>query len=396
MQLFTQINKYSLLFSAIFMFSIGLGGILENHIIFTTVSYFGAMFIVLVVIKKDFTNLQTEKTYLATKLKQHSVELQNALEQLELAKQQLIQTEKMAALGRETADIIHEINTPLGVISSSISITKMFSEQILEQLPLIINLSNESAFIELIKRSAQNLLSNKEERELKNIIAKQLNEYSITNNVTIANYLVSMGIYNGIETLLHLLRSSDNVKIFKIAYKIAALKTIILTNSTAIDKAIKIITAINFYGNNSSQTTNIIDNIETILTLYHNKTKQGVEIIRNYSNLPPIMCYPNELGQVWTNLIHNALHAMNYQGILQLDVQLQNSNVCVSISDNGIGISDEIKDKIFEPFFTTKSADEGNGLGLDIVKKIIEKHNGKITVNSKPGQTVFRVSIPAQ
>jgi signal transduction histidine kinase len=107
-----------------------------------------------------------------------------------------------------------------------------------------------------------------------------------------------------------------------------------------------------------------------------------------------VFCYPDELNQVWTNLIHNALQAMNYQGTLTIDVTTQEQQVKISITDSGQGIPEEIKTKIFEPFFTTKPPGEGSGLGLDIVKKIIDKHQGKIEVESVPGKTTFTFYLP--
>ncbi|MBE9563195.1 MAG: GHKL domain-containing protein [Proteobacteria bacterium] len=303
----------------------------------------------------------------------------------------MVQTEKIAILGKEIAGITHEINTPLGVISSSIGNIGIF----LEQLPILFELSlsyNKSDFITLLKRSSQNLLSSKEERKFRKNLANQLSQ--IKNSETIANYLVGMGIYDNIEDLLPILQSPKNNRIVETAYKISTLQSNIVNISVSIDKAIKIVAAINAYGNKSEQkvAVDIINGIDTTLMLYHNKTKLGVDVVRNYSELPTVMCYPSELCQVWTNLIHNALQAMDYKGILQIETKLQNSNVCVNISDNGTGIPTNIQTKIFEPFFTTKAT--GNGLGLDIVKNIIDRHEGIITIDSKPGQTLFSVSIP--
>jgi signal transduction histidine kinase len=120
-----------------------------------------------------------------------------------------------------------------------------------------------------------------------------------------------------------------------------------------------------------------------------------VEVVRNYqAQLPAVLCYPDELNQVWTNLIHNALQAMDNQGTLTIEAVQKDTSVLVKITDSGKGIPPEILPKIFEPFFTTKPAGEGSGLGLDIVKKIIEKHQGKIDVESVPGKTAFTVSLP--
>jgi len=143
-------------------------------------------------------------------------------------------------------------------------------------------------------------------------------------------------------------------------------------------------------------TVNLTEGIETVLTLYQNQLKQGVEVIRNYAEIPLVSCYPDELNQVWINLIHNALQAMDNRGSLTIDVTQENQQAKISITDSGCGIPEEIKGKIFEPFFTTKSAGEGSGLGLDIVQKIINKHLGCITVESQPGRTTFSVFIPIE
>jgi two-component system, NtrC family, sensor kinase len=115
---------------------------------------------------------------------------------------------------------------------------------------------------------------------------------------------------------------------------------------------------------------------------------------RNFAELPPILCYPDELNQVWTNLIHNALQAMEYRGTLKIDVAQAANQIVISLTDSGKGIPPEDMPKIFDPFFTTKPAGEGSGLGLDIVQKIVKKHQGSITVDSIPGKTTFTVSLP--
>lgn len=134
--------------------------------------------------------------------------------------------------------------------------------------------------------------------------------------------------------------------------------------------------------------------IETVLTLYQNQMKHGIEVIRNFEELPSVLCYPDELNQVWTNLVHNAIQAMENKGTLQIDVRSRNDRAVVTVTDSGNGIPDEIRERIFEPFFTTKPAGEGSGLGLDIVRKIIEKHRGEIRVESEPGKTAFSVILP--
>ena len=169
--------------------------------------------------------------------------------------------------------------------------------------------------------------------------------------------------------------------------------------NTAVDRVAKIIFALKSFSRIGSDQAwieaDLRDGLETVLTIYQNQIKQGTELVRNYEAVPPILCLPDELNQVWTNLIHNALQAMNHTGTLTLSLKHVGDNAVVLISDTGCGIPEEIRSKIFDAFFTTKAAGEGSGLGLDIVRKIIEKHGGKIDIDSEVGRgTTFSVSLP--
>jgi two-component system NtrC family sensor kinase len=122
--------------------------------------------------------------------------------------------------------------------------------------------------------------------------------------------------------------------------------------------------------------------------------KKGIEVNRNYEEIPKVNCYPDELNQVWTNLIHNSIQAMGNEGTLDVSIKSQKETVQIIITDSGSGIPEEIVGNIFDPFFTTKPAGEGSGLGLDIVKKIVDKHDGEIFVKSRTGKTSFTVTLP--
>lgn len=135
--------------------------------------------------------------------------------------------------------------------------------------------------------------------------------------------------------------------------------------------------------------------IESTLTMLTHQLKGGVEIVRDYDpDLPRICAYGGELNQVWTNLITNAVDAMNGKGRLGIRTRREIDNILVEISDTGSGIPPEVQPRIFEPFFTTKGVGEGTGLGLDIVSRIVRKHHGDIRFVSKPGDTRFRVCLP--
>lgn len=130
--------------------------------------------------------------------------------------------------------------------------------------------------------------------------------------------------------------------------------------------------------------------------MLRSKLKMGIQVKRDYaSNLPRIEAFGSELNQVWTNLIDNAISAMDGRGELFLRTYYQDSWVVVEIADSSEGIPISIQTKIFDPFFTTKPLGEGTGLGLNIsYNSIIQKHKGQISVNSSPGQTCFIVKIP--
>ena len=340
---------------------------------------------------------------LQNSLQEKNQDLATAIDQLQTTQEHLIQSEKMAALGQLIAGIAHEINTPLGIIGSSIDNIATFWENNFDNLPqLFQELSSESQkyFLYLLERSHQQetVFTSKERRQFKQNLIGYLQEKNIDNAEDIADTLVDMGIYDRLEELLPLFKLPDRERVLNTAYQFASFKKSISLIQRATAKSGKVVFALKSYAHfdNKQQKVdaNLHDGIEMVLTLYQNQLKHGIEVIKKYDDLPKIICHPDDLNQVWTNLIHNALQAMNYQGILTIETQQQEENVAVIFTDNGKGISPEVLPKIFQPFFTTKPAGEGSGLGLDIVRKIIDKHEGKISVESMPGETKFTVLLP--
>jgi signal transduction histidine kinase len=143
------------------------------------------------------------------------------------------------------------------------------------------------------------------------------------------------------------------------------------------------------------QNVDIAKSLETTLTILNHKLKKGVVVQRDYGKIPLLVnSFGSELNQVWTNIIDNAIDAMGGKGQLRIRTYRQDNSVVVEITDNGPGISPDVQPHIFEPFFTTKGVGEGTGLGLDTVKRIVNKHRGDIQLNSKPGDTRFQIWLP--
>ena len=331
-------------------------------------------------------------------------ELSQTLEHLKSTQRELVHSEKMAAVGQLVAGVAHEVNTPLGAIRSSVENIANFLTQNLTKLPAFFQLLSpalqQNFFLLLQQVNNQEIMpSSREKRKYRRSLIRQLEEYNINEADIIADTLVDIGIYqDDITQFLPLLQNSQSQMILDTAYKLSSLQKSTQTITIAVQRAGKVIFALKSFAHYDQSgekiPTKIAASIEIVLTLYHSQLKHGVEVIKNYSDLPLIECYPDELNQVWTNLVHNALQAMDNKGTLQIDLTRQGEHVVISITDNGSGIPDEIQAKIFEPFFTTKPAGEGSGLGLDIVKKIIDKHDGKIGVKSKPGRTTFEIFLP--
>lgn len=140
----------------------------------------------------------------------------------------------------------------------------------------------------------------------------------------------------------------------------------------------------------------VTDGIESTLVMLGHRLREGVTVVRDYpTDLPQVEAYAGELNQVWTNLIDNAIDAMDGTGTIRVSTRLDGNNVVVEIGDSGPGMSDEVASHAFDAFYTTKEMGKGTGLGLDIARRIVvERHHGTITIAPGTGGTVLRVSIP--
>ena len=327
-----------------------------------------------------------------------------ALVELHQAEAHLVHSEKMAALGQLIAGVAHEINTPIGAIKSSgRNISEALDSALLDLPSLLGELDGEHrvVFMEMLKRSSRPapVLSTREERAIVRETTARLEALGVDQARHRAGLLVQLQSPLALDLTLPLLRHPGVDRILDTAHGIATITTNAENINTAVDRVAKIIFALKsfsrFGGLQVWSEANLREGIETVLTIYQNEIKHGIVLVREFEDLPPVRCLPDEINQVWTNLVHNALQAMDHKGRLTLGLRREGDNALVSVSDTGCGMTPEVRARIFDAFFTTKPAGEGTGLGLDIVHKIIEKHGGKIFVESEVGQgSTFTVSLP--
>ncbi|MCS6904109.1 MAG: tetratricopeptide repeat protein [Bacteroidia bacterium] len=354
-------------------------------------------------VNENLVNTQKELVAKNEFLEKALHELEESKKQIEAQQAQLVQSEKMAALGQLIAGIAHEVNTPLGAIQASVGTIERALNNTIHKLPKLLKQltpAEEECFFDLLERALHSKpeISSREERKKKKALIEELETAQVPQASAIADSLCDMGIYENVAAYYPLFYHDNVLETLSVANYIASQKRNSQTIKIAVEKASRIVFALKNYArfdhSNEPVQASIIDTLETVLTLYHNQLKRGVEVIKNYQEIPPIECFPDELNQVWTNIIHNAAQAMDYNGKLEITVEATEEYALVHITDTGKGIAPEIQHRIFDAFFTTKAAGEGSGLGLSIVKKIIQKHQGDIWFESVPGKTTFTVKLP--
>lgn len=330
-------------------------------------------------------------------------ELDSSNKELKATQSQMIQMEKMAALGQLIAGIAHEINTPMGAIQASGSnISDLVENQMKHMIEILREVSSDQYILlnDLIATSLSNksFATSEEDRTAKRKLRTLLEKNDVHDSDGIADILIDMHIYVGWEKFMPLLKSESGLSVLNAASIIANINESSKTIQLSTQKVKKIIFALKNFAHFDTDTSpkpfDLKQNIENVLTLYENQIKCGVELSFHIDPLiPQLIGFPDELGQVWTNLIHNSLQAMDFKGDISVDVIQDADHIYVSITDSGKGIPSNIQSRIFEPFFTTKGAGEGSGLGLHVVRKIVEKHEGKISFESTPGRTTFMVTL---
>jgi len=260
---------------------------------------------------------------------------------------QLLQSEKMASVGQLAAGVAHEINNPIGYIFSNLGSL---------------------------------------DRYLKNILS------------VMDTYEDAEAAIMDVPTLTRVKQAKDASDLAFIKEDIQSLMGECKEGITRVKKIVQDLKDFSHIDSNDEwQWVDLHQGLDSTLNIVRNELKYKAEIVKQYADLPEVECLPSQLNQVFLNLLVNAGHAIEVRGTITLRSGVADEQVWVEIEDSGKGIAPEHLQRIFDPFFTTKPVGTGTGLGLSLSYGIIQKHHGKIEVNSELGRgTRFRVWLPIQ
>ena len=286
----------------------------------------------------------TELTKAAGELLRKNTRLNEALAALKRSQAKVLHQEKMASIGQLAAGVAHEINNPIGFINSNLVTLGKY-------------LSRLSGFI-----AAQS-----------ECIAAGAPPEQVA---SVRQQKASLKIDYIVKDLEDLVRES-------------------LEGAERVRSIVADLKSFSRVDESEFQRADINECLRSTINIVWNEIKYKATLRKEFGEIPRTRCYPQQLNQVFMNLLVNAAHAIEQQGVITVRSWEEDGYVCVSVADTGQGIPEANLNRIFEPFFTTKEVGKGTGLGLSITYDIVKKHSGEITVRSEPGKgTVFTVRIP--
>ncbi len=353
--------------------------------------------------KRAEEELKRLNAELESRVEERTAALTLALAEARDSRDRAAMAEKMAALGHLVAGLAHELNTPLGAILSANESCANGVRALPEAVAL------RSSLAEPDRRLFDSLLATAlsgdwardaaEFRARRRRVVAALEAAGVGEPELVAERLAESGFGADETALAAAARSAALGPVTEAVYRLGSIASSVGIVRAAAEKAAKVIRALRAYSRHDPSDelaeVDLAERIDIVLTLYHNLVKRGVELTRRYGDVPKVRCFPEELDQVWMNLVSNALQAMGYRGKLEITIEASpdGRRVVVTVSNDGPPIPEELRDRIFEPFFTTKEAGEGTGLGLDICRKVLERIGGSIGFESAVGRTAFTVTL---
>ncbi len=280
------------------------------------------------------TQLKSHQDDLSILVLERTVELEQVCRDLKASQSQLVQSEKMASIGQLAAGVAHEINNPIGFVKSNLSTLDKYFQKVSDALTAMKHLIDKEGSKELIE-------------EMKAVLRKYKYEQ------------VTEDFPDLIE------ESVDGIN--RVSSIVQNLKTFSRVDA------------------NEWSRCDLNESLNSALEIVWNELKYKCEVHKDYSELPKVECYPQQISQVFLNLLVNAGHAISDKGDIWLKTWQSEEIAFIAIKDNGTGMDSETKQRLFEPFYTTKEIGKGTGLGMSIVYEIISKHSGSIDIESEHG-----------
>ena len=320
--------------------------------------------------------------------------------------------ERLVALGSVTAGLTHELNNPVAAVMRAVAALRERLEQMRTELGALARGGFDARQLEVLAEMARQALECRDQgphlsplevSDRGDELADWMEDHGVAHGWELAPTLVAAGVDVGWAKELAEALSPSRFE-GGLTYTVGALESQSLLDeiTEAAGRISALLTAAKQYTQMDRaplQSFDVHDGLDATLTMLGHKLGDGIDVVRDYDrSLPPIPAYPGELNQVWTNLIDNAVDAMDGRGTLTVRTRrVRDDRLAVEIGDTGAGVPDDVRTRIFEPFFTTKAIGKGTGLGLDIAWRIVVgRHNGDIRVESTAGDTRFEVLLPVQ